>query len=197
MSDYSSTLNVAAPETLNLLLSRRSGSAKAMKGPGPDAAQLRRMLAAGVRVPDHGKLAPWRFIIFEGEGRARMGDVLAECISQERDSSPERIEQERARFLRAPVVIGVVSRVREQIPIPVWEQQMSAGAACMTMVIAAHAMGFVANWITEWCAYHPKVLERLGLKPTERIAGFIYIGHPVEPLEDRPRPPVESITTRF
>jgi len=197
MSDYSSTLNVAAPETLNLLLSRRSGSAKAMKGPGPDAAQLRRILAAGVRVPDHGKLAPWRFIIFEGEGRARMGDVLAECISQERDSSPERIEQERARFLRAPVVIGVVSRVREQIPIPVWEQQMSAGAACMTMVIAAHAMGFVANWITEWCAYHPKVLERLGLKPTERIAGFIYIGHPVEPLEDRPRPPVESITTRF
>ena len=197
MSDYSATLNVPAPDTLDLLLSRRSGSAKAMKGPGPNADQLRRILAAGVRVPDHGKLTPWRFIIFEGEGRARMGDILAECVANERDSSPERVEQERARFMRAPVVIGVVSRVREQIPIPVWEQTLSAGAVCMTMVIAAHAMGFVANWITEWCAYHPKVLERIGLKPTERIAGFIYIGHPVEALEDRPRPPLEAITTRF
>src|SRR5688572_8385219 len=197
MSDYSAVLNLPAPETLDLLLSRRSGSAKLMKGPGPDAAQLRRILAAGVRVPDHGKLTPWRFIVFEGEGRARMGEILAQSIAAERDSSPERIEQERNRFMRAPVVIGVVSRVREQIPIPVWEQQLSSGAVCMTIVLAAHAMGFVANWVTEWCAYHPQVLARVGLKPTERIAGFIYIGHPVVPLEDRPRPPVDSITTRF
>jgi nitroreductase len=197
MSDYSATLNLPAPETLDLLLSRRSGSAKTMKGPGPTADQLRRILAAGVRVPDHGKLTPWRFIVFEGEGRARMGNILAECIAGERDTSPERVEQERNRFMRAPVVIGVVSRIREQIPIPVWEQELSAGAVCMTIVLAAHAMGFVANWITEWCAYHPKVLASLGLKPTERIAGFIYIGHPVDPLEDRPRPPIETITTRF
>jgi nitroreductase len=182
---------------MNLLLSRRSGSAKTMKGPGPDAGQLRGILAAGVRVPDHGKLTPWRFILFEGEGRERMGAILAECIAGERDSSPERVEQERKRFLRAPVVIAVVSRVREQIPIPPWEQQLSAGAVCMNIVTAAHAMGFVANWVTEWCAYHPKVLEKIGLKPTERIAGYIYIGQPVEPLEDRPRPAVNSITTRF
>jgi nitroreductase len=197
MSDYSATLNLSAPETLNLLLSRRSGSAKMMKGPGPNADQLRRILAAGIRVPDHGKLTPWRFIVFEGEGRARMGEILAQSIAGERDVSPERIEQERNRFMRAPVVVGVVSRVREQIPIPVWEQELSSGAVCMTMLLAAHAMGFVANWITEWCAYHPLVLTRVGLKPTERIAGFIYIGHAVEPLEDRPRPPVDSITTRF
>jgi len=197
MSDYSSTLNIPVPETFDLLLSRRSGSAKAMKGPGPDADQLRRIMAAGTRVPDHGKLTPWRFILFEGEGRARMGTILAEAIAGERDSSPERVEQERNRFMRAPVVIAVVSRAREQIAIPVWEQQLSAGAVCMTMVIAAHAMGFVANWITEWCAYHPKVLERIGLKPTERIAGFIYIGHPAEPLEDRPRPSIDAVTTRF
>jgi nitroreductase len=197
MSEYSATLNLPAPQTLDLLLSRRSGSAKTMKGPGPSADQLRKIIAAGVRVPDHGKLTPWRFIVFEGDGRKRMGEILAECIAAERESSPERIEQERNRFMRAPVVIGVVSRIREQIPIPIWEQELSAGAVCMTMVLAAHAMGFVANWITEWCAYHPQVLARLGLKPTERIAGFIYIGHPVEPLEDRPRPPVESITTRF
>ena len=197
MSDTMMPLNIAVPETLDLLLSRRSGSAKAMKGPGPDADQLRRILSAGVRVPDHGKLTPWRFILFEGEGRSRMGEILAEVIAGERDSSPERVEQERGRFMRAPVVIGVVSRAREQIPIPVWEQQLSAGAVCMTMLIAAHAMGFVANWITEWCAYHPKVLERIGLKPGERIAGFIYIGHPADRLEDRQRPPIDSITTRF
>ena len=197
MSDYSTKLNIPVPETFDLLLSRRSGSAKAMKGPGPSPDQLRRILASAVRVPDHGKLTPWRFILFEGEGRQRMGAILAETIAGERDSSPERIEQERNRFMRAPVIVGVVSRVREQIPIPVWEQELSAGAVCMTMVIAAHAMGFVANWITEWCAYHPLVLERIGLKSTERIAGFVYIGHPADPLEDRPRPAIESITTRF
>ena len=126
-----------------------------------------------------------------------MGAILAECIAGERDSSPERIELERGRFMRAPIVVGVVSRAREMLPIPVWEQQLSAGAVCMTMVIAAHAMGFVANWITEWCAYHPKVLERIGLKPGERIAGFIYIGHPADPLEDRPRPAIETVVTNF
>jgi nitroreductase len=197
MADSSPALNIPVPETLDLLLSRRSGSAKAMTGPGPDSDQLRRILTAAVRVPDHGKLSPWRFILFEGEGRARMGAILAETIAGERDSSPERVEQERKRFLRAPVVIAVVSRTREQIPIPVWEQQLSAGAVCMSIVIAAHAMGFLANWITEWCAYHPKVLERIGLRPGERIAGYIYIGHPVDPLEDRPRPAVDSITTKF
>ena len=197
MSHYPSKLNIAAPETLDLLLSRKSGSAKAMKGPGPNPEQLQRILAAAVRVPDHGKLTPWRFILFEGEGRARMGAILAEIVARAPDSSPERVELERNRFMRAPVVVGVVSRAREQIPVPVWEQELSAGAVCMTMVIAAHALGFVANWITEWCAYHPRVLERIGLKPGERIAGFVYIGQADNILEDRPRPPIDSLTTRF
>jgi nitroreductase len=197
MFAYPQRLNQAAPDTMELLLSRRSGSAKAMTGPGPDAEQLRHILAAAVRVPDHGKLAPWRFLLFEGEGRERMGAVLAEAIQTERDITPERVAQERARFLRAPLVIGVVSRSREQIPIPLWEQQLSAGAVCQTILIAAHALGFVANWISEWCAYHPLVLERLGLKPGERIAGYIYLGHPAVPLEDRPRPDIDAITTRF
>ena len=191
-------LNRPAPQCLDLLLSRRSGSAKAMTAPGPSPEQLRTILTAGVRVPDHGKLRPWRFIVFEGEGRARMGELLADAVREtEPDASPERLALERGRFLRAPLVIGVVSRVREAIPIPEWEQTLSSGACCMTMVIAAHAMGFVANWITEWCAYHPLVRERLGLKPGERIAGFIYIGHSAAPLEDRPRPNPESLTTRL
>jgi nitroreductase len=197
MPENARPLNISVPQTLDFLLSRRSGSAKAMRGPGPSAADLDRILAAGVRVPDHGKLTPWRFVVFEGEGRRRMGEILASVIAGERDVSPERVAQERERFMRAPVVVGVVSRVREQIPIPMWEQQLSAGAVCMSIVIAVHAAGYVANWITEWCAYHPAVQERIGLKPTERIAGFIYIGQPTDPLEDRPRPDIHAITTRF
>jgi nitroreductase len=191
-------LNHPAPQCLDLLLSRRSGSAKAMTGPGPSPEQLRDLVACGARVPDHGKLAPWRFILFEAEGRARMGELLADVLQRsETEVSPERLVLERNRFLRAPAVIGLVSRVREAIPIPEWEQMLSAGACCMSIVIAAHAMGFVANWITEWCAYHPLVRDGLGLKSGERIAGFIYIGHPAAPLEERVRPDLESLITRF
>lgn len=197
MNDASS-LNRPAPQTMELLLSRRSGSAKAMTGPGPSQEELRKILAAGSRVPDHGKLFPWRFILFEGEGRTRMGEVLVHALlASELNPSTERIEQERGRFLRAPVVVGVVSRVREQIPIPVWEQELSAGAVCQTMLIAAHAMGYVGNWITEWCAYHPMVKDALGLKSGERIAGFLYFGKPAAPLEERPRPDLDSSITRF
>ena len=190
-------LNVAIPETMDLLLSRRSGSAKAMTGPGPDANQLRAILTAAVRVPDHGKIMPWRFIVFEGESRNRMGEHLAECTAKDRNCTPAQIQQERERFLRAPVVLAVVSRLRERIPIPIWEQQLSAGAVCQTVLIAAHAMGFVAQWITEWCAYDHAVLERIGLKAGERVAGYIYIGHPEAPLEDRPRPDIDALVTRF
>jgi nitroreductase len=191
-------LNVSAPGTLELLQSRRSGSAKAMKGPGPDAAQIRNFVIAASRVPDHGKLAPWRFIVFEGTGRERFGDVLVRALAvAEPTAGPERITQERGRFLRAPVVIGVVSRVREGVPIPEWEQVLSAGASCQTLCIAAHAVGFVANWLTEWYAYSPVVHAALGLAAGERIAGCVYSGHPVEPRGDRPRPEFEAVTSFF
>ena len=177
--------NQRAPQCLDLLLSRRSGSAKTMIGPGPSPEQLRQILVCGARVPDHGKLAPWRFILFESDGRTRMGSILADAVAAtESDVSPERLALERNRFLRAPVVIGVVSCVREGIPIPEWEQILSAGACCMSMVIAAHALGFVANWITEWGAYHPLVREQLGLGSGERIAGFIYVGQPATPVRN-------------
>jgi nitroreductase len=191
------TLNDAS-SILALLHSRRSGSAKAMTGPGPSPEELNAILAAATRVPDHGKLAPWRFIIIEGEARARLGDVLATCVAEdEREASSERIALERNRFLRAPVIIGVVSRVREGIAIPEWEQILSSGAVCQNILIAAHAQGFVANWITEWCAYHPRVKAALGLQTGERIAGFIYIGTSAVTLEDRPRPDIAKLVTRF
>ena len=198
MDSATPALNRPAPAALDLLRSRRSGSAKAMKEPGPHMAQLQQILAAAARTPDHGKLFPWRFIVFEGDARRRMGELLAECLlSSEPQALPDRIEMERGRFLRAPVVIGVVSRVREAIPIPEWEQILSAGAACQNLVLAAHAFGYVANWITEWPAYHPEVKERLGLKPGERIAGFIYIGTSSIALEERLRPALDKIVTRF
>jgi nitroreductase len=191
-------LNDTSSGTLDLLLTRRSGSAKAMTAPGPDADELRRILAAGMRAPDHGKLAPWRFILFEGDARHAMGRVLVEAMRQnESQASDERLALERNRFARAPVVIAVVSRVREGIPIPVWEQELSAGAVCQNILVAAHAMGFVANWITEWYAYDTRVKERLGLKSGERIAGYIYIGTSATPLEERVRPNPDAIVTRF
>jgi nitroreductase len=192
-------LNKLAPDTTALLLSRRSGSAKAMTGPGPDSTQLRQILTAAARVPDHGKLFPWRFIVIEGEARSRFGEMLADILkkTEPNAATEERLAVERGRFERAPVVVAVVSKVRELIPIPVWEQQLSAGAVCQTMLIAATSFGFVANWITEWPAYHPLVKERLGLKPGERIAGFIYIGRPAAPLEERARPDLDKIVSRY
>jgi nitroreductase len=194
----SEVLNDINAGTLGLLLSRRSGSAKTMAGPGPDAEQLRLILAVGARAPDHGKLAPWRFILFEGEARAAMGRLLAECLAAgEQGISEERLAAERGRFLRAPVVVAVVSRVREGIPIPEWEQILSSGAVCQNLLIASHALGFVANWITEWCAYHPRIKEQLGLHTGERIAGFVYIGASAAALEERVRPDLDSLITRF
>jgi nitroreductase len=194
----SGSLNDVNAGTLGLLHTRRSGSAKAMTGPGPLPTQLREILAAGARAPDHGKLAPWRFILFEGESRARMGKLLAECVLEsEPQASAARLDQERGRFLRAPVVVGVISRIREGIPIPEWEQVLSAGAVCENILVASHAMGFVANWITEWYAYHPRVRDALGLKSGERIAGFIYIGTSAQALEERVRPDLDALITRF
>ena len=190
------SFNLPAPEAIDLLLSRRSGSAKAMEKPGPSKKQLAEILKAGARAPDHGKLFPWRFIVFEGKGRERFGDILA-GISEAEDERAKQVEEERGRFLRAPLVIGVISAAREQIKIPVWEQELSAGAVCQNILIATHALGFVGNWLTEWYAYHPKVKEGLGLKPGERVAGFIYIGTSSVDLEERPRPDLEKIVSYF
>jgi len=191
-------LNIIGKDTLALLLSRRSASAKRMTGPGPSQAELDTIFEAATRVPDHGKLAPWRFILFEGDARVRFGDVLAAGFrAANPDADDERVHVERERFLRAPLVVALISRVRVAIPIPEWEQMLSAGACGMTLVLAAHALGYVANWITEWCAYDPYVHEKLGLSQTERVAGFIYIGKSAVALEERPRPDFRTLVTRF
>ena len=195
-ADNKTAFNHPAPAALDLLLSRRSGSAKAMGEPGPDGAQLADILKAGARAPDHGKLFPWRFIVFQGDGRKRAGEILAVAASEDGERD-KQIEEERGRFLRAPLVIGVISAVREQHKIPVWEQELSAGAVCQNILIASHALGFVGQWVTEWYAYHPAVKQRLGLKPGERVAGFIYLGTATDELEERPRPEMDKIVSYF
>src|SRR5262249_48067432 len=159
----------------------------------------KQILGAAARTPDHGKLFPWRFVVIEGDARRRFGEMLAASLTATEPSAAteERLALERNRFQRAPVIVAVVSRVREQIPIPVWEQILSAGAVCQNLLLAAHALGFVANWITEWCAYHPLVMQGMGLMPTERIAGFVYIGHPASPLEERVRPDLDKIISYY
>ena len=196
MSDKHPEFNRPAPGAVDLLLSRRSGSAKAMGKPGPNKKQLTEILQAGARAPDHGKLFPWRFIIFEGEGRNRAGEILAQAARADGERD-RQVEEERNRFLRAPVVIGVISSAREQHKIPVWEQELSAGAVCQNILVAATALGFVGQWVTEWYAYHPAVRHGLGLKSGERVAGFIYLGTSKEKLEERPRPDMKKIVSRF
>jgi nitroreductase len=178
-----------APEALDLLLRRRSASAKGLGEPGPSEEQVQLILQAGVRVPDHGKLAPWRFLLFSGEGRAEFGALLARIIAErEPDAGDFRLEMERKRFLRAPLVIGVISSPNAGKPVPEWEQRLSSGAVCQNMVIAATALGFGVQWITEWYAYDEAVNQALGLAEQERVAGYLYFGSRTESLRDRERP---------
>jgi len=186
------------PEALELLKTRRSVKPMELTGPGPTASEIDTLLRIASRVPDHGKLAPWRFILFEGDARLAAGDAIASAFRADRsDATPEQIEFERKRLARAPLVIAVVSRAGPHVKIPEWEQQLSAGAAAMSLVIATHAMGYAASWITEWYAYDRRVLDALGIGANERIAGFVHIGRPAKPPEERDRPKLEGLVTRF
>ena len=191
-------INQAMSDALELLTTRRSFKAAELSGPAPSAAEVEKLLTVASRVPDHGKLTPWRFIVFEGNARKTAGDVIADAFrAKYPDAKPEHVEAERQRLARAPLVIAVVSRAAPHVKIPEWEQVLSAGAAAMNLVLAAHTLGFGASWITEWYAYDRGVLDALGLAPHERIAGFVHIGKPPGPPEDRPRPPLSEITTRY
>lgn len=186
------------PDALELLKTRRSVKPMELTGPAPDPSEIDAMLTIAARVPDHGKLAPWRFIVFTGDARRDAGAIIAEIFrSSHPGATEDQIAFERDRLARAPLVIAVVSRAGAHPKIPEWEQQLSAGAAAMNMVMAAHAMGYGASWITEWYAYDRAVLDRLGLAPQERIAGFVHIGRPVKPPEERERPKLADIVTYY
>ena len=193
------TLNASnkSEETLRLLASRRSTLAKNMTGPGPSAAELDTLINIAARTPDHGKLFPWRFLVFEGEARGRFNQLLESRLRElEPEAPPERLALERTRFDRAPVVIAVISDATENHRIPEWEQILSAGAACQNLLVAANAMGYAAQWLTEWYAYDKKVKQAMDLLPGERVAGFIYIGQAASPPTERPRKAPRTIRWR-
>ena len=182
--------------TMALLASRRSGKPRDMIAPGPTPAQLDAMLAAAVRVPDHGKLNPWRFVIVGDDQRDRLGDLLVDAYQHRPDASAAEVEGVRAFAHQAPALVVALSSPVVPHKIPVWEQELSAGSAIMNLLIAAHAHGFVGSWITGWAAYNDRVRDAFG-RTGERIAGFIFIGTPARPLEERPRPAYDRVVTRW
>lgn len=181
---------------LSLLLTRRSAKARDLAGPGPSEEELRRILTAAARVPDHGKLAPWRFVVIpQGQREAFAEGLVAALRAEKPDASEIEAEGLRQFARQAPAMVAVLSRVKQDIPIPAWEQELSAGAACQNMLLAAHALGYHANWLTTWPAYSERVVALLGGEPGDRIAGFIFIGTGTRPDEERPRPRLEEIVT--
>lgn len=162
-----------------------------MVEPGPDADELRQILEVAIRVPDHGKLAPWRFVHVPRERRDDLADLLDRAYRLA-NPDPARAELEALqRFAhQAPTLVVAISSPVEGTKIPLWEQELSCGAACMNLMIAAHALGFVAGWITGWATYSPEVLKAFG-RENERVAGFIFIGTPSAELQERPRPSFE------
>jgi nitroreductase len=186
------------PDAIDLLKVRRSVKPREMTAPGPSPAELDTILTIGARVPDHGKLAPWRFIVFEGDARERAGDVIAKVFAAKNpQAATSDIEMEKKRLLDAPLVIAVVSFTKPHPKVPPWEQELSAGASAMNIVTAATALGYGACWLTGWFAFDRDVLDGLGLKPDEKIAGFIHIGKIAKPNDERPRPALSQIVTRF
>jgi nitroreductase len=185
-------------ETIALLRRRRSLPPQGMTGPGPPPEEIEALLTIASRVPDHGKLSPWRFLLFEGAARDRAGAIAAEILKSDDPAISEaRRLAEVTRFSRAPLVIAIISRAAPHVKIPEWEQVLSAGAVCMNLVTAANAMGYVTAWLTEWCAYDRRFCEAIGLGAAEKIAGFVYIGRPNMVSEDRPRPALADIVSRF
>lgn len=181
---------------VDYLASRRSIPAFQMGEPGPSKAEVEEMLKLASRVPDHGKLAPWRFIVYRGEERARISaELRAMALAAKPDLSEEMIKVEETRLTRAPVVVAVVSTAAPHFKIPEWEQQMSAGAVCLNLLMAANALGYASNWLTEWFAFDERAYPLLGVKPGEKLAGFIHIGTAMVPPAERPRPELEEIVT--
>lgn len=185
-------------EALDLLKTRRSISAPFLGAPAPDDDQLNEILTIASRVPDHGKLTPWRFIVFRGDARRAAGESLVARYAELHPEADDRqLEEERNRLAKAPLAVAVVSRAAPHVKIPEFEQLLSAGAAAMNLVHGAHALGFAAHWVTGWIAYDDGAGRILGLEPGERIVAIVHIGTATVPPVDRPRPPLAEIVSEW
>jgi nitroreductase len=183
----------ASPEVLAFLARRRSASAMTLRAPAPSAEELDTLLRLAVRVPDHGKLSPWRFIVFEGEAKSRAAEKLAE-LAKARPDAP-KASAALGKLTIPPLAVCVVSTIKPG-DIPEWEQRLSSAAVCMSLLNAASAMGYGANWITDWYSYDEAATAVLGIAPGEQVSGFLYIGTPAEPPLERVRPDLSALVTR-
>ena len=189
---------IARPDALALLETRRTIAFQEFAEPGPSEEELRRIVACAVRVPDHGKLTPWRFVVVRGDARAALDERLFALWQTRFPDAPEgKRAQEKTRFAAAPLTILVISTAAEHVKIPLWEQELSAGAASMNLILAAHAFGYAAQWLTTWIAYDRDALALLGVKPEERLAALIPIGTPTVAPVERPRPAYEAVVTEW
>lgn len=185
-------------DLMTALYHRRSTPSRLLTEPGPDDRQLHQMLSCAVRVPDHGNLAPWRFLAIRGDARRALGEFLAERTRSRHPGAPTAvIEKDRNRFNHAPLVITVVARLSHGHKIPVQEQLLSGGAACLSLLQAADALGFGAQWLTGWAAYDAQVSARLGLAENECVLGFIHVGTASVDATERERPDPETLLSEL
>ena len=180
------------------LLSRRSVGIGFLAEPGPNPDELTQLLLIGTRVPDHGKITPWRLIVIEGDARAKAGERLAQIVRNRNPGIDEAsLDVERMRFLPAPLTIGVVSAPQDHPKVPEFEQLLSAGNVAFNLLHGAHALGYAASWVTRWYAFDEEAAAMLGARKGERFVGFVHIGTPTTPIEDRPRPALDAVVTRW
>jgi nitroreductase len=180
------------------LLSRRSVGIAFLKEPGPNAAELEQILTIGTRVPDHGKITPWRLVLIEGDARQQAGERLAEIAARNNPGlDAASLDIERQRFLPAPLTVGVISSPQAHPKVPEFEQLLSAGNVAFNLLHAAQALGFAASWVTRWYAFDAEAAAALGARPGERFVGFVHIGTPTAVIEDRPRPALSDIVSRW
>lgn len=184
-------------DTLKLMAARRSPKPFHLAAPAPSAAQIDAILRLAAHTPDHGKLTPWRFIVFEGEARLRAGDALGAVLEKHGDASEDTITATRESLARAPMVVAVVSSAKPHVKIPEWEQVLSAGAVSYGLIIAAQAFGFGAVWLTGWPAYDAGARAALGLRDDEKLAALIHIGTQTQAQPERTRPDMSAIVTRY
>ena len=194
----SSPVRMNRSAVLEFLETRRSPKLRSLAEPAPSADALRRMLAVASRVPDHGKLVPWRFVVIEGERKDTLNEFLGRCFDDDHPGATELERQDaRQRLAFSPLLVAVVYSPKPHPKIPAWEQTLTAGAVCMNLLNAVRSMGFAGVWLTQWFAYDRRVLDELGLEENEQIAGYIHIGTETEAREDRSRPDLDEIVSAY
>jgi nitroreductase len=197
MTKVTNTITISkSPETIDLLLRRRSLVVKNHTGPGPNAEELDIILRCATRVPDHAKLTPWRIQVLQGDARERIGNVIGDVFQQNNpDESDERKAFERGRLTRSPLVLVVSTKIENTDNIPRWEQILSGGAVCQNILIAATALGYASQWLSEWYSYDPQIKAALNIAESDDVLGFIYIGTAAEPPQERARPELDDVVT--